>query len=388
MPMYETDDRVDEIKRKNRNKRLVRLVIIVIILIAAVVIYITQEIWLPKLRGLGDQATTIVNDGRLAEGNFPIAINSGGVYQAECSGKILFVVSDSSIYLYSEEGGLIRQRQHAYSNVIMDAVAGKALLYESGGNRFSVEDRNGILYSKELPDNIIFVRLSKEGYTAVVTTSDDYECEIKVYNRDGDFIYKRKCVEMVSNISFTGESTGCVISSIYAENGSLVTSVQETLFSEENSKWTSPGLDTFGIEVCGYASGAAVIGVDACGYVDSGGNIISLYHYDGDMKGGSCEDGKSAVIINNDDIRKYSAALFDGSGGEPLLLTFEKPLVDVTVSGGLAYIMTQDSVLAYDFDGALRSTAQINDSYTGFLRGDGYVFLKGYGRIDRINYES
>lgn len=195
-------------------------------------------------------------------------------------------------------------------------------------------------------------------------------------------------MELVNDISFTEKSKGCVISYINAENGSLVTSVQENLFSESNSKWTSPGLDTLGLEVCGYDGGAAVIGIDACGYVDSGGNIVSLYRYDGDFVEGSCEDGKSAVIINSNDIKKYSAALFDGSAGEPLVLTFDSPLVDVTVSDGLAYIMTQDCVVAYDFDGKLRSTVQINDSYTGFIRGDGYIFLKSFGKIDRINYES
>ena len=49
--------------------------------------------------------------------------------------------------------------------------------------------------------------------------------------------------------------------------------------------------------------------------------------------------------------------------------------------------MKNDSVLAYDFNGELRSTATVNDSYTGFERSRDYVFLKSYNKIDRINYE-
>lgn len=388
MPMYETDDIVEKKKRQKRKKNLIRFIIIFIVLIIAAVIIVTYEIWLPKLRGLGKQYTTIVNDGRLAEGNFPIEILDSESFQMACTENMLCVLSDASVYFYSEEGGLIKKRQHAYSNAIMNTAGERILLYESRGYRFSVEDRNDIIYTKNFTENIMFVRLSAEGYTAVVTTSQNYDCEINVYNRDGERIYNRRCVERVSDICFTDESKGCVISYIYAENGSLVTSVQEVAFTEKTEKWTSNGLDTAGVQVCGFSGGAALIGIDACGYVDESGNIASMYHYDGEFAGGACENGKSAVIINSDDTRKYTAALFNGNGEEPLELSFETPLVDVAVQGGLAYIMTQDSVVAYDFDGGLRSTAQISDSYTGFSRTDGYVFLKGFDKIDRINYES
>lgn len=388
MPMYDENDAIEKKNKEKRKKRLVRFVVFLIILAVGAVIFITQELWLPKLRGIGKQYTTIVNDGSLAQGNFPIEVSGGGTYQLDGSDDLLFVLCDSSIYIYSSEGGLIKHRQHAYTNAVMDVVGGRALIYESGGNRFSVEDRNGVIYSKETEENIIFVRLSADGYTAVVTASEDYDCEINVFDREGKFIYERKCIERVDDISFTDGSKGCVISYIYAENGSLVTSVQETLFTESSEKWTSPGLDTLGVEVCGFGKGAVVVGIDACGYVDENGKISSLYRYDGELDGSSCENGKAAVIINSDDTRKYVMTLFDGIGKEPLELSFDSPLIDVTVSGGLAYVMTKKSVLAYDFEGSLRSTAQVSDSYTGFVRSGRYVFLKSFNKIDRINYES
>lgn len=387
MPMYETDDIVEQKKREKRKKNFIRFIVVTVLLTLAGAAYVTHEMWLPKLRGLGKQYTTIVNDGRLAAGNFPIEVNDSESFQLDCSKNCICVLSDASIYLYSKEGGLIKRRQHAYTNAVMDAVEDKILIYESGGTRFSVEDRSDIVYSKKLTESIMFARLSPEGYTAVVTTSADYDCEILVYDRDGKEIYKRQCVERVNDISFVNESEGCVISYIYAENGSLVTSVQETLFTESSEKWKSPGLDTLGIQTNGYSGGAAVIGIDACGYVDKSGNIRSIYHYDGEFAGGDCEDGKSAVIINSADTRKYKAVLFSDDKA-PIELNFETPLVDVTVQDGLAFIMTENSVEAYDFDGGLRSTAQIRDSYTGFARTDGYIFLKSYDKIDRINYES
>lgn len=388
MPMYDASDALDEKKKEKQKKRFFRIVILLILLFIAACIYITQELWLPKLQGLEKQYTTIVNDGKLAEGNFPIAINNRGDYQMDNSGNTIYVLCDANIYLYSFEGGLVRKRQHVYSNAILNVSGDLALLYESGGYKYSIEDRNGLIYEKTVDDNIMFVRLSADGYAAVVTTSADYACKIAVFDSDGNLIYERKCVERVNDINFLKDSSGCIISYIYAENGSLVTSVQKTAFSESREKWTSPGLNTFGITVYSFDDGAALIGDKACGYVDDTGQISSVYRYDGEFAGGASENGKSAVILNSSDTRKYIAALFDGGGKEPLILEFDSPLVDVSVKGGLAYIMTRKTISAYDFEGGLRSTVEINDSYTGFSRGNGYIFLKSFNKIDRINYES
>ena len=388
MPMYDANDIVEQKNRDKRRKRLTKLLIILALVSAAAALYFTQELWMPKLRGLGTQYKTIVNDGRLAEGNFPIEINGGAQYQLSCSNENVIVMSDSYIYFYNEEGGELKRRQHALTNAVMEAANGRALLFESGGTEFSVEDRSGVLYTNKLDKNIMFARLSKEGYTAVVTTSDNYDCEIFVYDRRGKEIYKRKCVERVNDISFEEGSKGCVISYFYAENGALVTSVQEASFTEDKEKWNSPGLDTLGLDVYNFDDGAFVLGMDACGYVDSKGQISSFYRYEGDFAGGASEDGKSAVIINSDDRRRYEMALFKDGSSEPTVLEFDSPLIDVTVEDGLAFVMKKDAVLAYDFTGKLRSTAAVNDSYTGFVRSENYVYLKSYNKIDRINYES
>lgn len=387
--MYDASDIVDLKNRKKRKRRLIRFIIFLLLIVAAAVIYLTQELWLPKLRGIGKQYKTIVNDGRLAEGNFPIEINGGEEYQLKYTDDNVIVLSDSYIYFYNQEGGLVKRRQHAYSNTVLRTAGGRALLFESGGNDFSVEDADSVIYSDSFDSaNIMFARLSDEGYTAVVTTSVNYDCEIFVYDKKGTRIYERKCIERVNDIDFVDGSRGCVISYFYAENGSLSTSVQEINFRESGEKYSSKGLDTLGLDVYGFGDGAFILGVDACGYVDESGEITSFYRYDGDFAGGSSSEGKSAVIINNDDRRKYVAALFNGGGREPLVLEFDQPLTDIVVEDGLAYIMEQDKIQAYDFSGGLRSTAQINDSYTGFVRSDNYVFLKSYNKIDRIDYES
>ena len=389
MPMYETTDQVDQHNKEIKRKRLIRFAVIAGLLILGAVLFFTRDIWLSGIRGVGRQYQIITNDGQLAGGNFPLELSAESDYQLEFSGKEIVVLNDAYITFYNTEGSLIKKRLHDYSNPVMcPADNGKVLLYESGGDEFCVENDDSILYSDTFDENILFARISPEGYTAVVLASDNFDCEVKVYNRKGKEIYRRQCIDRVSGISFRDESRGMILSYLSAENGGLVTSVQDIDLHEYVDRWTSPGMDALGLEVYGYESGAFVLGIESCGYINSTGGISSYYRYDGELAGGDSQDGKSAVIVNNDERRRYTMALYSGGASEPVVIEFEQPLIDVAVEDGLAYVMGRQEITAYSFDGTVRSTVEISDSYTGFTRGGKYIFLKGFGRIDRIDFNS
>ncbi|MDE5556255.1 MAG: hypothetical protein K2J32_00995 [Ruminococcus sp.] len=388
MPLYDKNDIVEVKNREKKKKKLTKLFIFLIVASIITGLYFTKDMWLNKMRGIGRQYNTIINSGTLAEGNFPIEINGEYGYQLKQTQDKFIILSDVHIFFYNIDGTLMRKRQHAYTNAVLQAENGRALIYEIGGDDFCIENEEGILYKNNFSNNIMFARISPEGYTAVVTTSDNYDCEVFVYDSKGKSIYERKCMESVSDISFINQSSGCVLSYLMAENGSLTTAVQQIDFSESVENWTSPGLDTAGLDVYGYNDGAFVVGMDACGYINENGQISSYYRYDGELKGGASVNGKSAVIINNYDRRKYIMVLFTGNTSEPLIIDLGQETVDVIVYGGLAYVMCKEEIRAYDFDGVLRSTATISDSYSGFARSKEYIFLKGYNKIDRIDYES
>lgn len=387
MPMYDAEDIVELKNRKKRQKRQIKFLVFLLIAAISVGLYYYRDAWLPKLQGIGKQYKTIVNDGKLAKGNFPIEINGGGEYRLSYSADTLFLLNDAYLYYYNMDGGQLKKRQHAYTNAVVTVADGNALIYESGGDELSVENEDKILYTKNFDDTIMFARLSAEGYSAVVTASDNYACELYVYNDDGEIVYERNCVERINDISFTGESSGCILSYIGAENGEIVTSVQKISFKSEKEKWTSPVITTLGLETFACSGGAFVLGYDACAYVDDKGKISTFYEYDGDFAGGDSQGGKSAVITNDDDRRIYTLSLFNGAKA-PTTVDFSEPLKYVAIYDGLAYVMSQSEIRTYDFSGKLRATAEITDSYDEFRRSEDYIFLMSYNRIDRIDYNS
>lgn len=386
--MYDENDIVDQKNKALRQRRRKKLLIFALAGALLVTVFLTRNLWLPVVKGWGKQYKTIVNSGKLAEGNFPIGVDGGEKYQLRYTYKRIMVQNDTNLYIYDIEGNLLKKRQHAYTNPTLCVANGKALVYESGGNEFSVEDEDEVYYSRSFDNIIYFARLSSQGVTAVVTDSEDYSCELRVYDKKGTLIYDRKCTDMLIDLSFINESSGCVLGFLSAENGKMTTKIREISFDKSGEKWTSPGFTACAYEIFGSSEGTFVYGDTACGYIDPDGQISSYYEYDGECVSGASMSGKSAVVINNDDRRVYTAALFSGNGKKPLVIQLESPAVAVSVFRGLAYILTQEEVRAYDFKGNLRSTAKVNDSYSGFVRSDDHIFLKGYEKIDRIDYDT
>lgn len=388
MPMYDANDIVEMKNRKKRQKRRIKFLVFLLVTTIIYGLYHYRNEWIPKLQGIGKQYKTIINDGRHVDGDFSMEVNGDSDYQLKFSNETLFLLCDTYTYYYNTDADLLKKRQHAYTNAVLDVSAGNALVFESGGNEFSVENEDNVMYTKTLSDNIIFARLSPDGYTAVVTTSGNYACELTVFDNKGKSIYERKCVEKVNDISFTDKSKGCVISYVDAEMGSLVTTVQKITFSHDGDIWTSPAVETLGLEIYDYSDGAFVLGITACAYIDNKGQINSHYRYDGTFEGGDCKKGKAAVIINDDERRNYTLALFNEGGKNPTEIEIDTPLKDVLIYDELAYVMSQTEIRAYDFNGTLRSIAEISDSYNGFKRNDDYIFLMGHNKIDRIDYNS
>ena len=388
MPANDTDI-IEERRKEKIKRRLIRLIIIAVLALIIGGLYYFRDKWYPKLEGLGEKyQTTIQNNGELAEGNFPIEIMGGSEYQFEITNKAGYLLNDSYVYIYNQNGGLSERRQHGYINAVMKASDGMALIYESGGYNLRAETYKKTVFTKKMDNIIIFGRMSDE-YIAVVTASDKYASVLTVYDRKGNFVYKRECVERIIDVSFTDDGKGCLLSFINARDGALTNITEKIHFDKSDPLWISEPAETFCIDSFPLESGGAIVlGEEECAYYDSYGKIINSSVYEGTFGGGAVEEGHTAIITNDEQRRKYTLTLIQNESSEPVIINSEEVLKDVAIYDGCAYIMTSKNIMAYDFTGQLRSTVEISDAYSSFRRSDNYMFLLGYDKIDRIDYNN
>jgi hypothetical protein len=58
------------------------------------------------------------------------------------------------------------------------------------------------------------------------------------------------------------------------------------------------------------------------------------------------------------------------------------------VEGNLVYVLKNDSLETYDFDGNLLATSEVSDVYKDFVKINDEIFLISYNNIDKIEYQS
>jgi len=382
-------DIVEERKKEKRRRRIIKLIVFLVLVLVVGGLYYFRDKWYPKLEGLGEKyQTTIQNNGKLAEGNFPIEIMGGSEYQFEITNKTGYLLNDAFVYIYNQNGGLTDSRQHGYSNPIMKSADGRVLIYENGGYNFRVESYKKTVFTKKMENTIIFGRMN-EDYIAIVTASDKFASVLTVYDRKGKFVYGRECVERIIDVSFTENGNGCLLSFINASNGALINVTEKIKFDASEPLWVSEPAETFCIDSYSLESGGAVVlGEEECAYYDDSGKIINSSVYEGTFAGGDVSGKHTAIITNDEQRRKYVLTLIADESSEPILINSEEVLKDVAIYDDCAYIMTSKNIMAYDFTGQLRSTVEISDAYKSFRRSDDYIFLLGYEKIDRIDYSN
>lgn len=376
-------------KRRKRRKRLLKFFLLLLLGFAVFTVYMLRDSWYPKLEGIGSRFESVKTNGSdLASGNFPLSISGGIEYQTGEINGCLAILSDAYLYIYDCKGNLYDERQHAYANPMMRTAGKKALIYESGGNRFRVESRAKTVYTKKIDDSIIFARISENGYTAVVTNSENYICHIAVFDESGNEIYGRDCVERVTDLDFSDDGSGCVISTCEAVNGVLCSKIVSISFDSKEDKWSSEYTDNLSLKVNYDGDNVFVIGDTKCAYYDSNGNIAYTYEYSGEIADWDFSENKAVMLFENRSKRRSYVMSIDSSNKNPSVIEFsDNSEKCVRIVGDKICVLNKDGVTRYNFDGKGEKNISPEGSYEKIIYIDDYIFLLGYDRIDRTDYE-
>ena len=376
------------ILRRRRKRRRQMAKFIAFILLASIIfgLYVKRDVWFPKLEGIGSRFQSVKSSGgELSGENFPLNISGGIDYQVGNLNGYLAILSDAYIYIYTEDGELYEERQHAYANAMLQTSGKKALIYESGGNKFRIDNKRKNLYTKKMEQNIIFARISENGNVAVITTSDTYICKLTVFDDSGEEIYSRNCVERVIDLTFNEDGTGCILATSDAADGEIISKIISVSF---DSKWTSDALNTMCLKTYYDRNGILVLGDTKCAYYSNKGELLTSYDYPSSLIDWDYRDGKIAMLFENEIKRQNYFTTIDSEKREPNQNEFSNSSANcIRISGGQVLILSKEGIIKYDFNGGGEKNISSESAYEKFILIDNYIFLLGYDRIDRIEYK-
>ncbi len=105
-------------------------------------------------------------------------------------GKNPVALSDTGFTVFNNSGYLIRNEKHSFSNPLLKIGGIHAIIYDVGGKKYKIESIAESIYTSETDNNIISCSISENGKYGIVTESQNYLSELKVYDSKNSEKYR------------------------------------------------------------------------------------------------------------------------------------------------------------------------------------------------------
>ncbi|MBQ8567651.1 MAG: hypothetical protein IJ446_00345 [Oscillospiraceae bacterium] len=381
-------------KAKAKRNFLIKLFIVIIVAVIAVVAVFTKNLWYPYLDGILKKVPSTANVGIggnavLAEGEFPLSINNGSDYQMKAMDDYLAIIDDSHFFVYDTDGSEVKKVQHSYSNPILTVSDKKALIYDLGGNGFSLESKYKSLYSLSCENTILLAELSTNDCVAVVTKSDKYLSLLDVYNAKGAKIFTYKSYDgRIIDVTFLSDNSGVILTILSASDGMIKSELLKLKFDSLSAEWRSDSTSALAVDASIDENNSIVLfGDTKCSYVNDSGIILAEHEYGDDLLDYASSSELAAVLLENSALRKYTLMLVSSNNcTEAVYAELPEAARHIAVKDKMVYVLTGSGIYTYNNMGLEVSGVNLTDSYDNFCPINGYMFLLGYDEINRIDF--
>ena len=378
-------------KEHKRKKLLKRLVIVLVILGLAAVVFALRDKWVPKLKGIFEKPRgLIVNDGKLAAGNFPLALSDNGTAKLYTCDDCFVSVDESAVKFYDIQGNLINTVQHTLAHPSACVSGKKMLVFENGGNSFELISEKGELFKKKLDDTLLLAAF-EDDLIAVVTSTVKYDSCLTVYDDEGNEVYRWASNKRIMSLDLNDDGSGCFISTFTSKDGQTKSTVTELDFSKEGEAMVSDELDTLVLSVQKNASSDIwAIGDSALYKLDKTGDVTGRFDYKGELY----------AYTSNE--RVCSVAVSTVKRGVSRLMVWDSDDADVTgdvvidtgrvkaleCNDESVFMLSEHSAECYDFDAQLTATAAVSNDYIDFVYLEDSLIFIGYRDINKIEFKN
>lgn len=386
---FQTDIRKERRKKKLK-QNMKKIALVCGILIAAAVIFFTKGIWSPYVYDILEKTQeTIVNDGELAEGNFPISLGEGSTSStfAECD-EDLVVATDTYITFFDDNANKINSIQHTQSNPVLSTSSDMVLAYDLNGYSFSVMTKKGEVFKKTLDNVIISAKISESNYIAVVTETDKYPSYLTVYDSKGKECFKWANSQRITSLDFISSGDGAIIATLEAKNGLPSTTLTGISFDKTEPMFTSDKINSlvFGTQQMSDNSIWAIC-QDKYIKLSSSGKTEKEYLYKSDLKSFSSNEDTLSLAFDSVSDDGTSKLILIESDAEPVEITVEEKIKTIKTFLSHTFVLTDKTICAYNARGKSISKANVKNDYVDFEYIDGSIFFMGYRDINKIEFE-
>ncbi len=298
------------------------------------------------------------------------------------------ILSDSELIFINEAGKFVRRYQHKYDKPAISVFDATVIVYNRGGNSYTIEKRNKRISEGTTERAIITAVMGNSGYYAISTRAVDAFSELSVYNRSGDIKFRWRCSqEHIINLSLSPNKktiAAAVIGSADAHIYSRVF-IFDFDYSEPYAVFDYTNSSVFSVKY----TKAATLHV----YTDKEKSIIvgkekkdTVFDVEEPRMLTYSPNGKAAFLssrFGNDSTNLLS--VYDKDG----VLLFNKPIEEnvkaLSNSNSGVNLLFNDRSETYNYKGELIGSVELGNESVSSIISSGELFVLSPQGINRYN---
>ncbi|MBE6789512.1 MAG: hypothetical protein E7539_07655 [Ruminococcaceae bacterium] len=221
--MAEIKEIRDAMRKKKRNRNIRRISILIILLALVVMVIVNRDRLTPE--AISQWLEGSISAGGEGEG-FPVNLPSGETVSLLSAGSNIALTNQTNVYFYSPRGKRLRNVQHSCKNVQSKAAGNNLLVYSVGANTVRVETNTKTAVSMTTDNPITTGAISKNGRFALSTESDVYTSEMKVYDKNGNAVFKwTPSGAVITSLALSDDGHYVAAATVYTKGGKIMSGI-------------------------------------------------------------------------------------------------------------------------------------------------------------------
>ena len=261
-------------------------------------------------------------------------------------GKGLAVCGNSGLSIYSATGRLTCYESFPYKSPKMAASDKFVLVYDFSGNEYSLYNAFSRVYSEKLREKIKGGAVSENGYYALITSSEQYNTAVELYDDTFSLINRFNKNGFVIDVDINDRYLMIVTASESREN-SFTANIQVFDIARQIELFSVSAADNFPLKCSIISEGFALVGNNYSVYYSVSGSMIGKYDYPGKTPiNFSINNSGTVLLFKNEGFNSYyNAVVLNESGNVDYEQSFTSTIFDVDVCGDWSFYLNENELL-------------------------------------------
>ncbi len=329
--------------RRARNKFLLSTIAIVAL------IYLFFSLILPV-----SVYENIVNiTSLIGHGKYPIDISGSTVLNSVSNGEYYYVLTDTSIAVYSNGGKTVINEMHGFSNPILSVSETRAIVYDQGEKSINIYNLGGKIDTLQTKDAIITASISRSGALAVATHSDGYTSVVNVYDKNLNHIYTwNSAKDIVNNVLVNSTGKHLAVTTFNAISGQYSSKMMILGFDSADPLYTLDLGNSVVLSLTNTGKGVSVVTPDKYKFVHWSKFNTNEVTASGEINLVRKDDKGLLLVFNRANDRSDNTVILISNKGVKIKeFKINNLITDIQYARGRVYYVSDSLVNILDSDG-------------------------------------